>query len=79
MLKLAMSELLYPKLIYDYPNFYKFMQVYKTEENQAVIMEKGDQHVLYLVHTRDTKTRNTKKTKNFHTQLSHSKHKRCET
>ena len=38
MLKFAMAKLLYPVSICDYPNFYKFMQVYETEEYQDIIL-----------------------------------------
>ena len=38
MLKLAMINILNIELIYDDPNFYKFMQVYETKEDQYVIL-----------------------------------------
>ena len=38
MLKFSMAKLIYPVLINDYPNVYKFIQVYETEEYQDVIL-----------------------------------------
>ena len=35
--------------------FFKFMQVYENELNQAAIFAKGDKCVLFFPHTRDAK------------------------
>ena len=57
MIKLAMAKVLYTKLIRDDPICFKFMQVNKNEENQAICLSKEYKHVLSLLYTRDTKNK----------------------
>ena len=51
---LATEKVLNNLLIPDGPNFNKFMQVYKSKEDQDVTLATEYWSVLHLIHTRDT-------------------------
>ena len=69
MLKLSTANLLNPELIWDYPKKFKFMQVHENEEYQAIILAKESKHVLFLLHTRDTKNNKRKENSIFPTLI----------
>ena len=53
-LKLSTAKQLNLKFIWDFPILFKFMEVHKNEEDQAVSLSKEDKCMLSLLHTRDT-------------------------
>ena len=65
MIKLAMENILNIELIRDDPNFFKFMQVHKNEEDKYVILAKEAKRVLSLLNTRNTNNNKRKKYQDF--------------
>ena len=61
MLKLSMAKLSNTRLIWDYPNIFKFMKVHENEEYQSIILAKEAKRVLLLLHTRDKNNRKLQK------------------
>ena len=69
MIKLAMENILNIELIRDDPNFFKFMQVHKNEEDKYVILAKEAKRVLSLLNTRNTNNNKRKKIPRFPTLI----------